>query len=295
MSDYRENIPYETVESLPSRSQRESYWRTASALQITDGLKVSNYADDVAREYVSGNIDAASLVEEISSYHQTASAYHDDSRQAEADIVAARITELLEIGHFTCSVGSLLAIHSYLFKGVLENESWVGKLRSENIRKSEPILGGNSVSYQPYQLIPDSLEHDFELERSFRYAFPFDSKQVAHFTGFIASIWQIHPFREGNTRTIAVFSQLYLNSMGFSVDNTPFIENSQLFRDMLVKASFSSVRLGIDEDPSPLIRFFENVILKTDHELSSLDLNIHGIRNQSNIPYRNSRSSRDSR
>ena len=35
----------------------------------------------------------------------------------------------------------------------------------------------------------------------------------------------IHPFGEGNTRTTAVFTIKYLNSLGFSVNNEPFEKN----------------------------------------------------------------------
>ena len=89
-----------------------------------------------------------------------------------------------------------------------------------------------------------------------------------------------------NTRTIAVFSELYLKSLGVEVDNPPFMEHSKLFRNMLVRTSFSSVPLGVAEDPSFIEAFFENLALGTSHNLGSLDLSLHGIRVDPGLSYR---------
>ena len=47
----------------------------------------------------------------------------------------------------------------------------------------------------------------------FSYANKGKKEIVSHFARFISGIWQIHPFREGNTRTTAVFAIKYLKSM----------------------------------------------------------------------------------
>lgn len=44
----------------------------------------------------------------------------------------------------------------------------------------------------------------------------------------------VHPFLEGNTRTIAVFLALYLRSMAFNVNNEPFHRHASFFRSSLV-------------------------------------------------------------
>lgn len=53
---------------------------------------------------------------------------------------------------------------------------------------------------------------------------------VKHLTGFVSGLWQIHPFGEGNTRTTAVFTILYLRSIGFNVENDLFAKNSWYFQ-----------------------------------------------------------------
>lgn len=71
---------------------------------------------------------------------------------------------------------------------------------------------------------------------------------------FISGIWQIHPFREGNTRTTAVFAIMYLRHLGFTVDTTPFASHAQYFRDALVLDNTFDSDL---KDPMPLQRFIQ--------------------------------------
>ena len=89
---------------------------------------------------------------------------------------------------------------------------------------------------------------------------------------FTSNIWQTHPFREGNTRTIAVFTIARLIHMGVDFNSEPFENHARFFRDALVRASYSSLSNSIEEDLSFLIKFFENVLISTKHDLSSLDL-----------------------
>ncbi len=92
---------------------------------------------------------------------------------------------------------------------------------------------------------------------------------VSHFARFIAGIWQIHPFREGNTRTVAVFAIKYLRSMRIAATNEIFAENSWYFRNALVRANYDNPLKGIARDFEPLERFFGNLILGEQNELKS--------------------------
>lgn len=269
---YREDIPYRAIESSTTPEQRSSYWQTGAALQATDGLEVTDYAASEAGHYIRGEYTALDLEESLADYHNSA---NSDERDAEADIVAARITGLLESSSFVLGPAQLMAIHRVLFDGVLP-AAWVGRPRTENIEKAEPILGGRSVVYADFRMIRDTLDYDFEEERSKPYRAPLDATQIDRFARFVGNVWQTHAFREGNTRTIAVFSQLYLRSMGVEVNNDPFIQNSVMFRDCLVRASYSSIRDGVAEDRSWLRKFYENVVLGTSHKITFEDLDISG-------------------
>lgn len=74
---------------------------------------------------------------------------------------------------------------------------------------------------------------------------------------FVSGLWQIHPFREGNTRTTAVFTIIYLRCLGFTVVNKPFASNARLFRDALALDNTSDPDF---KDPAPLNRFIEKTL-----------------------------------
>lgn len=283
MAEYREDISYEVISEVETTAaQREGYWETGASLQATDGLEVSDFARACAKGYVSGNMASEELVAAIERHYGETGA---GGRQREADVVAARIAGLLETQTFSLRPATLFAIHSRLFKGVFRDE-WVGRPRTENISKREPVLGGRSVQYMDHSMIADALAYDFTQEAARPYTPPINEVQIARFARFVAGVWQIHPFREGNTRAIAAFSQLYLRSLGIEVDNEPFKENSELFRDALARASFSSIELGIVEDHSFIRAFYENVALGKGNDLVSMNLNIHGIRVDNEVDYR---------
>ena len=88
-----------------------------------------------------------------------------------------------------------------------------------------------------------------------------------HISQFVSGLWQIHPFGEGNTRTTAVFTILYLRSMGFDVTNDLFAKHSWYFRNALVRANYQNVQKGIMRNSEYLERFFRNLILGETNEL----------------------------
>ena len=90
---------------------------------------------------------------------------------------------------------------------------------------------------------------------------------VNHIAQFVSGLWQIHPFGEGNTRTTAVFTILYLRSMGFDVTNDLFAKHSWYFRNALVRANYQNVQKGIMRNSEYLERFFRNLILGETNEL----------------------------
>ena len=71
-------------------------------------------------------------------------------------------------------------------------------------------------------MIQTSLDYLFREEGRQSYGTTLSEADVARLAQFIAFLWQVHPFVEGNTRTVAVFSELYLGSLGFTVGNEPF-------------------------------------------------------------------------
>lgn len=259
---------YTVLEPNKDHEKRKEYWEIAKGLQQVDRLDTSEYLDTVIEDTVTGRYDTVEAVKRVDDYY--AAGKGNDSNE-EADKSAARITAALEKGTFKFSPITLKAIHREIFTGVLPKE-WVGVYRVKNLSKKEEVLGGRSVQYADYSMIEDTLRYDFEEQAQVKYHLPFDDKQIEKLVRFTSNIWQTHPFREGNTRTVATFTIMRLQSMGVDIDNEPFKEHAQYFRDALVRANYSSIRDGINEDTSFLTKFFENVLTGANHDLDSFDL-----------------------
>lgn len=106
-----------------------------------------------------------------------------------------------------------------------------------------------------------------EQERQFDYSKVDRNGLVSHIVKFVSGLWQIHPFGEGNTRTTAVFTILYLRSMGFDVTNDLFANHSWYFRNALVRANYQNVQKGIMRTSEYLELFFRNLLLGENNEL----------------------------
>lgn len=271
-----EDVEYSEIAPKSAR-YRELVWAAASAIQGADGLAVSEYANAAARRYVEGEVSAYGLARDVEGKYATM----PSTRQAEADVVAARITEMLDAAaeiRFELAPKTLLYIHATLFRGQLEHAEWEGCWRERPTTKAEPVLGGRSVAYSAPVMILPTLEYDFAEERGYRYPGAWGEDDVNHFADFISGIWQVHPFREGNTRTCATFSQIYLTKLGVPPDNEVYGTNGQWYRDALVRAAYVSPKDGIPQEKGFIRAFYKDVICGTDSALTAMDMNIHGIR-----------------
>ena len=95
--------------------------------------------------------------------------------------------------------------------------------------------------YSNYDMLRDTLEYDFKQEKKTDYSVLNADMAVKQICKFVSGIWQIHPFRKGNTRTTAVFTMKWLQTFGFNVDNDVFKDNSWYFRNALVRANYNNI------------------------------------------------------
>lgn len=257
MNDFDEYL----VASEPGRRERAYGWATAIGLQDVDGLKPSNYLLETARRHIEGEIsqeDARRLVDE---YYETKEGHDLPADVQEADKVSARIIAVINSPTFNFSTAYYLGLHRQIFDGVF---SFAGEMRSVELTKREWALNGDSVQYTPSCMIGDTLEYDFDRERKFKYKGLSEDRFVEHFALFISGIWQIHPFREGNTRTAALFAIKYLRSKGFPVENDLFAQKSFYFRNALVRANYENQSLGVERTTLYLEEFFKVLLYGYD-------------------------------
>lgn len=76
------------------------------------------------------------------------------------------------------------------------------------------------------------------------------------FSKLIAKVWQVHPFREGNTRTVMTFATQFAEYHGFKMNKMLLKDNAKYVRNALVKASD-----GVYSEYKYLINIMQDAIL----------------------------------
>lgn len=263
------NIEY-TEETKPEGYVKQLEWDMAIGLQEVDNLKPSKYLEKLLEENVSGNLTIKQVEEELREYYIEKNKKQElNHNELECDFVSTRIVELLQIDNFELSVDYLKYIHKYLFQDVYE---FAGEFRNIDFSKHEKILNNDSVAYGDCKTLKESLEYDISLEKEKNYKDMSVVEVINNITKFSSSVWQVHPFREGNTRTTALFIEKYLISLGYEVDNTLFKDKSVYFRNALVRSNYFNNYLNIKEDNNYLVKFYENLLLGKNNNLHSQDL-----------------------
>jgi len=257
----------------PSQREAAYAWSTAIGLQAVDGLKTSDYLNDLARRNIEGEITIDQVDALLNKYYQSKTSREaDDDDKEEADRASKNIKRILSTVTLNFSTNGLISLHRRIFEGVFKH---AGELRKYDITKKEWVLEGDTVRYQNWEDLRRTLDYDIEQERAFVYKGMSKDEVIAHLTKFVSGLWQIHAFGEGNTRTIAVFTILYLRSLGFNVENDLFARHSWYFRNALVRANYKNVVKGVEYSTIYLERFFRNLLLGEQWDLRNRYLHIH--------------------
>lgn len=132
------------------------------------------------------------------------------------------------------SPNGLREIHRCLFEDIYD---WAGEYRIINIQKAERLLGGRSVWYSN----DDDIERDLTAAFHEIQLFDWDACSREEFvnalTHLFPPIWQAHPFREGNTRTVVMLMTLFVEAHGYYFDKDLLAASAGYVRDSLVMAS----------------------------------------------------------
>ena len=164
----------------------------AIGLQEVDNLKPSKYLEKLLEEEVE---------KELKEYYiEKENKNAINHNELECDFVSARIVELLNKDNFNLSVDYLKHVHKFLFQDVYE---FAGEFRKIDFSKHEKILNNDSVAYGDCTTLTVSLEKEINYEEMNIV------KVINTITKFSSSIWQIHPFREGNSRPTALFIKVF--------------------------------------------------------------------------------------
>lgn len=159
----------------------------------------------------------------------------EELRKAESDI---SFVKLLTVDSFVdCTKFDLeyiKNIHKYVLGDIYD---WAGEFRTVPMEKPEDVLGGDTVRYAyPKEIVPHAEQCLNEINRINWNAKELDDKAM-NFTKLIAELWQVHPFRDGNTRTIVTYAFRFAEEHGFRMDRNLLLDNFTYVRKALVKAS----------------------------------------------------------
>ena len=270
--DWQMELDEYTRQGTPEEEKKCKAWKVAIGLQDVDGLAVSRYLIDTAKQHIEGIIEIDDAQEKIAEYYnELSNRACNNVATREADIVSSRIAKIVNDSAFKFSPEQWKSIHKYLFEDIYDN---AGEFRKYNISKMEWILKGNSVIYAPWDNISDLISYDFDLEKKYSYEGKNMEEIIRHISKFTCDIWQIHPFLEGNTRSTAVFIIQYLNYLGFKVDNKPFEKNAWYFRNALVRANYNDILNGVYSTNEYLDKFFANLLVGENYELKNRYLHL---------------------
>ena len=267
--DYDSSINQYNEIDNPKGYVKQLEWDMAIGLQEVDNLKPSKYLEKIKEKNVLGELTIEEVENSLKDYYLEKEKQNNiNHNELECDFVSMRIVELLEKDDFELSVDYLKYIHKYLFQDIYD---FAGEFRKIDFSKHEKILNNDSVAYGNSKTLTESLEYDISLEKDKNYKDMSIVDAIKNITDFSSSIWQVHPFREGNTRTTALFIEKYLISLEYNVDNSLFKDKSVYFRNALVRSNYFNNDLNIKEDKSYLIKFYENLLLGKNNNLHSED------------------------
>lgn len=154
--------------------------------------------------------------------------------KAEAELSRARMMLLYNDGFSDFSEASLSKIHRYLFGDVYD---WAGEYRKINVIKRERLLAGQSVWYSNCEDIERDLRRVWTRFRRTMWTGISKRQFVRKVSRLFPALWQIHPFREGNTRTVVMLLTFFVEAQGYYFDQDLMAQSAGYVRNAFVLAS----------------------------------------------------------
>lgn len=186
---------------------------------------------------------------------------NEELRRTEAEITGLAIRKLNTNpikGNF--DFAHLCKIHEKIFEKIYE---WAGTQRIIDIEKPERALGGLSIEYSPCDDIQRNASMILTNMKKVDWGGLSLEQRAVEFSRYMADLWKVHPFREGNTRTTVTFCCDFAESRGFGLDRKLFKDNSEFLRTALVAASAKfSDSLGDRSQPEHLYRIVKDSMEK---------------------------------
>lgn len=182
----------------------------------------------------------------------------EELRNVEADYTLFRLSEIAEDeSPEKFSFQTLCELHYRIFQDIYD---WAGQPRVINIEKAEAVLGDISVVYSDYSDIEKDAEWILKNANNYRWEQASFEDIVETFSNFIAELWKVHPFREGNTRTVVTFCSMFIEAQGVYIESDLFKDNAAYMRNALVAANAIFDDLGDLRKPEYLYRIVQDAL-----------------------------------
>ena len=144
---------------------------------------------------------------------------YEKLNQAEADIGFIKLISIDSIELDKFDENLVKRIHKHIFEDIFD---WAGEYRTVPIVKEELVLPGYSIPYSDYNNISNDLSNKLNELNSIPWQNLDTKEKSMKFARELALIWRVHPFRDGNTRTMLSFAYLYAKEHNFPFDMKTF-------------------------------------------------------------------------
>lgn len=188
---------------------------------------------------------------------------YPELKKAETDIGYAKLLDVYSV-YSEDDKNPLKTIHKHIFGDIYV---WAGEYRSVPVYKQEVVIPGISLKYADVKDIKNDIEKNIKEMAQIDWLSMDIDTRAEKFTKYLAKIWRVHPFRDGNTRTTLAFANCFARAHGFEMDMSGMINalsrktnekgkiKSWSIRDLFVLAS-------LDEKDCPEPQYLNGVMKK---------------------------------
>ena len=147
---------------------------------------------------------------------------YEELKQAETDIGYVKLINANKEIHQECTPELLKKVHKHICGDIFD---WAGEYRTVPLYKTEVVIPGLSLEYSRPEEIEQRLEETMKEMNEFNWEGKGIDEITKNFSRFIARIWRIHPFRDGNTRATLTFSSIFAKQNGFEMDMSSLLDH----------------------------------------------------------------------
>jgi len=147
---------------------------------------------------------------------------YDELSEVEAVIGKFKLQNLNKIKITYFDETLIRDIHEFIFGDIFD---WAGEYRKTPIFKEELVLPRYSVPYSEPKNISKDLKDRLNEFNKINWNSLQGDELTDLFARKMALVWKVHPFRDGNTRTMISFSYLYGREYGFNMNMDTFVNN----------------------------------------------------------------------